>query len=839
MTIGYEGLPASYIGKGSPLTPNLGLSLFGMDPVAAENFVLIDTFAAGPFVTIPAGPSGSIQYNKAGIFGGQSSFSLNTTALSVGLPAFSVFGMGANSTPGLINGIVEAGNYPPAAGYGFSAFDISPALITAPPPDHRSLAGLSIGIAAQGIPTENLFAIVTEAASPSAYTGNLQAFFGAYFEVDHNGSGILNNAIGTETDVFNNGSGTITATYGHQVLVFNTGSGIMTSILGASVTCYNQGSGSIGDNNGLYVRTGASSGSITSSDISVVIDSPLTGGTFPALAHEGLRIYDQTAGGVLPNAYAIHVFKGIVDLGVSGVRLGPIAPISWNSDTSISRISATVLGVGNGTQGDFSGTLKASSVILGNGGTAAGTLGIANGGGSGAIITIQNLGATSAYNLNLPTTPGSVGQVLTSQGGGSTSMTWTSVGGSGTVTSVALATGSGASDVLYTISGSPITTNGTITETLNTQTANFVFAGPASGGAATPTFRALVTADLPSGAVVWNAIGNATGALTLANDGNATTFNQTSAVNWTWANTTAATSGTSQSSPIFNINGTYWTGATSAVDSWTIQNIIANGTNGTSKLTFTHSGSTGYSSVVMPKLGIAAAPVSPVMLQITAPTSGAFNTIFQISAANAVSVFNVDEAGDITIQDPLSAAGFNIASSSGLNRLNYVGTNLFSFGKTGDTINTNFVQFARISSTQQNLYVRGVIVPMASGSTTPTIGISRVADGVLGIGNGTLSDITGNLSYNRVNTAGSDYAGQATITAGNTTKAVSFAANYTGTGQPVIVLTPTSDPLALGVPVGYWVTYSGGAGAWTGFTVNIQTSLSGNVTFNYIVIGVA
>jgi hypothetical protein len=118
-------------------------------------------------------------------------------------------------------------------------------------------------------------------------------------------------------------------------------------------------------------------------------------------------------------------------------------------------------------------------------------------------------------------------------------------------------------------------------------------------------------------------------------------------------------------------------------------------------------------------------------------------------------------------------------------------------------------------------------------------GISRLGAASLAIGNGTAGDTTGNLSFNRVSLAGADYAGQATVTAAATTKAVTFAANYTGTAQPVIVLTPTSDPLATGVPVGYWVTYSGGAGAWTGFTVNIQTALAGNVTFNYIVIGKA
>lgn len=63
----------------------------------------------------------------------------------------------------------------------------------------------------------------------------------------------------------------------------------------------------------------------------------------------------------------------------------------------------------------------------------------------------------------------------------------------GTVTSVALALPS-----IFTVTGSPVTTTGTLTGSLNTQTANTVFAGPASAGPSVPTFRALVAADIPS-----------------------------------------------------------------------------------------------------------------------------------------------------------------------------------------------------------------------------------------------------------------------------------------------------------------------------------------------------
>jgi len=57
-------------------------------------------------------------------------------------------------------------------------------------------------------------------------------------------------------------------------------------------------------------------------------------------------------------------------------------------------------------------------------------------------------------------------------------------GGSGTVTSVGLSLPS-----IFSVSGSPVTTSGTLTGTLATQANNSVFAGPVSGGPSTPSFR--------------------------------------------------------------------------------------------------------------------------------------------------------------------------------------------------------------------------------------------------------------------------------------------------------------------------------------------------------------
>lgn len=63
----------------------------------------------------------------------------------------------------------------------------------------------------------------------------------------------------------------------------------------------------------------------------------------------------------------------------------------------------------------------------------------------------------------------------------------------GTVTSVGL-----SMPGIFTVSGSPVTASGTLTAALATQSANFVWAGPTTGSAAAPTFRALVAADIPA-----------------------------------------------------------------------------------------------------------------------------------------------------------------------------------------------------------------------------------------------------------------------------------------------------------------------------------------------------
>lgn len=105
-------------------------------------------------------------------------------------------------------------------------------------------------------------------------------------------------------------------------------------------------------------------------------------------------------------------------------------------------------------------------------------------GGTGATT------ANTALNALLPSQTGNTNLFLQTNG---TNSSWVAVGGGGSVLSVALALPN-----IFTVSGSPVTSTGTLTGTLATQSANLVFAGPASGSAATPTFRGLASADIPS-----------------------------------------------------------------------------------------------------------------------------------------------------------------------------------------------------------------------------------------------------------------------------------------------------------------------------------------------------
>ena len=115
-----------------------------------------------------------------------------------------------------------------------------------------------------------------------------------------------------------------------------------------------------------------------------------------------------------------------------------------------------------------------------------------------AYQTVQANGSaeTQRQILNLKSGSGATVSCVDNSGSGSTDCTVAATGSGGSVTSVAM-TGDGTV-FNSSVSGSPITTSGTLAPSLHTQSANTVLAGPTSGGAVAPTFRSLVNADLPA-----------------------------------------------------------------------------------------------------------------------------------------------------------------------------------------------------------------------------------------------------------------------------------------------------------------------------------------------------
>jgi hypothetical protein len=111
-------------------------------------------------------------------------------------------------------------------------------------------------------------------------------------------------------------------------------------------------------------------------------------------------------------------------------------------------------------------------------------------------VPAEEIAGAIVYVISGTVNAGTTWRTTNAVGGtiGSTSITWTAFTPGGTVTSVALTV-----PAEFSVSGSPVTSSGTLAVTKANESANTVWAGPTSGGAAAPTFRALVAADLPAG----------------------------------------------------------------------------------------------------------------------------------------------------------------------------------------------------------------------------------------------------------------------------------------------------------------------------------------------------
>jgi trimeric autotransporter adhesin len=243
------------------------------------------------------------------------------------------------------------------------------------------------------------------------------------------------------------------------------------------------------------------SGSITgtASNITATSNSTLT--TLSSLSLP----YSQVTGGPTPLVFADSLVNTSGTVTLVNDSASPAASQYYGTDNSSTlgyynlpaSNPGTVTSVSVTSANGFSGTVatptstpaitistSVTGILYGNGTSVAAaipanfpTLNQNTTGTASNITATSNSTLTTLSSLSLP-----YSQVTGAPGG--------------TVTSVALADGS--TTPIYTVSGSPVTSSGTLTLTLNTQTAATFLAGPISGGAAQPTFRVIVASDLPS-----------------------------------------------------------------------------------------------------------------------------------------------------------------------------------------------------------------------------------------------------------------------------------------------------------------------------------------------------
>lgn len=117
---------------------------------------------------------------------------------------------------------------------------------------------------------------------------------------------------------------------------------------------------------------------------------------------------------------------GAATLTSHGVLLGQ----GTSSVTALSPNAAGKFLISNGTGGD---PIFSATPTVGANASIPGAIYFANSNTSGQSVAVQNTSCTSTYNFNLPAASGNSGDILTSGGGVSSPMTWTSTTGSGNI----------------------------------------------------------------------------------------------------------------------------------------------------------------------------------------------------------------------------------------------------------------------------------------------------------------------------------------------------------------------------------------------------------------------
>ena len=535
-----------------------------------------------------------------------------------------------------------------------------------------------------------------------------------------NGAGLITVAnTGVLSNIASSGISVSGAT--GNVTIANTG--VLSAIAGSGISV----SGSTGNvtfaNTGVLSFSGGSTGltPATATTGAVSLAGTLAvayGGTGQTTYTDGQLLIGNTTGNTLAKS-TLTAGTGIsISNGSGSITIANTLPSLGGTVTSVSVVTA------NGLAGTVATATTTPAITLST--TITGLLK-----GNGTAISAATSGtdyapATSGTSILYGNGSGGFSNVTIGSGISFTTGTLSATGSGGTVTSVALSLPS-----IFTVSGSPVTGTGTLTGTFNTQTANYVFAGPTTGAAATPTFRALVSADIPSLSYV-SSITSST--LTVAGTSSIPTINLTSGI------VTAGTTGSATLIPVVTVDtyGRVTSITTAANPQGTVTSVAALtlGTTGTDLSSTVANGTT--TPVITLNVPTASASNRGALSAADWTTfnnkgSGSVTSVSGTGTVNGITLTGtVTSSGSLTLGGTLGSIANSQLSNSTISGVS-LGGNLFSLtAGTGVSFSagTTYNGSAAITITATGsggtvTSVSGASPISSSGGTTPTISITQ------------------------------------------------------------------------------------------------------------------
>jgi hypothetical protein len=351
-------------------------------------------------------------------------------------------------------------------------------------------------------------------AGSGAITSIQNAAFGYQALSNSSGSGVnnYNTAMGSRALYANNGgSGLNTAVGASAGSTITTGSGntILGTFVGSTTLTTGASNILIGTSNSVDTPAAGTNNFLNIGNI--IFATGMTGTVAAPAGNVGI--------GTTAPAYKLDVAGDINITGnfrVNGTAIGGgsgtvTSVTSANTDIAVATTTTTpVLTLNSGTGNNQIVKLDASAKLpavdgsaltnLNASNLASGTVPVARGGTGQTTYTDGQLliGNTTGNTLSKATLTAGSGVSITNGNG---SITIAATGSGGTVTSAGLSL-----PAEFTVTNSPVTTSGTLTGAWASEGANKVFAAP-NGSAGTPSFRSLVSADLPTVAVAQGGTG--------------------------------------------------------------------------------------------------------------------------------------------------------------------------------------------------------------------------------------------------------------------------------------------------------------------------------------------